>query len=235
MRIIPAIDILDGKCVRLYKGDYNEVEVFHDNPVEMAKKIESEGLEYLHVVDLDGARGSGSNKSILEKIAKETGLKVDFGGGLRTYQDVEKALHAGASQVNIGSMAVKEKAVFIQCLNDFGEKIVWNADLKDEKIAIHGWQETVDLEFNDLLLQFITEGLKWVLSTDISKDGTLEGPNTAFYKKMIASYPDINWIASGGVSTKEDLIVLKRAGLSGAVVGKALYKGTVTYNDLLIV
>lgn len=233
MRIVPAIDLLDGKCVRLFKGDYNQVEVFSENPVEMAKKMEQAGLEYLHLVDLDGARSSGTNKHILEKIAKSTSLKIDFGGGLRTYEDVKAALENGANQVNIGSMAIKEKAAFIKCLQDFDEKIIWNADLKDGKLAIHGWQETVDVEFNALLLQFIAEGLKWVLSTDVSKDGTLEGPNTPFYKKMITSYPEINWIASGGVSTKEDLVMLKRSGLAAAVVGKAFYKGTITYEDLL--
>ncbi|MGK7392287.1 MAG: 1-(5-phosphoribosyl)-5-[(5-phosphoribosylamino)methylideneamino]imidazole-4-carboxamide isomerase [Candidatus Cyclobacteriaceae bacterium M2_1C_046] len=233
MRVIPAIDLLDGKCVRLFKGDYNQVEIFNDQPVELAKEMEQAGLEYLHLVDLDGARSSGTNQHILTEIANNTSLQIDFGGGLRTYEDVKTALENGASQVNIGSMAIKEKTTFIKCLQDFGDKIIWNADLKDGNLAIHGWQETVDIEFNALLLEFIAEGLKWVLSTDVSKDGTLEGPNTPFYKKMILSYPEVNWVASGGVSTKEDLVMLKRSGLAGAVVGKAFYKGTITYEDLL--
>lgn len=232
MRIIPAIDLLEGKCVRLFEGEYNKVEVFHEDPAAMAMKMEEEGLKYLHLVDLDGARGSGNNRQILSDITDKTNLIVDFGGGLRSKDDISKTLEAGAKQVNIGSMAVKDTRVFVECLKEFGDAIVWNADVKDGKLAIHGWQETVETSLDILLLQFMSEGLKYVLSTDVSKDGTLEGPNITHYKKLIASYPSVNWIASGGVSTKEDLVRLKQAGLEGAVVGKALYKKTITYKDL---
>lgn len=232
MRIIPAIDLLGGKCVRLLKGDYNNVEVFHINPVELAKTMEREGIKYLHLVDLDGARASGSNFQILEQISTETNLKIDFGGGIRDVDKIKAAFDAGASQVNIGSMAVKYTSEFIKAIHQFGEAIIWNADLKNGKLAIHGWVETVEQDFHSLLQIFQKEGLKWVLSTDISKDGTMEGANLSFYKEMVRQFPEINWVASGGVNSKEDLVRLKSAGLAAAVVGKAFYSGALTYKDL---
>ena len=232
MKVIPAIDLLNGKCVRLLKGNYNEVEIFHHDPVELANMMEAEGIKYLHLVDLDGARASGSNFQILEQISTKTNLKIDFGGGIRNLNKIKTALDAGASQVNIGSMAVKETSDFIKAIHQFGEAIIWNADLKKGKLAIHGWVETVEQDFHSLLQIFQREGLKWVLSTDISKDGTMEGANISFYKEMILNFPDINWIASGGVNSKEDLIRLKNVGLAASVVGKAFYSGALTYEDL---
>lgn len=233
MRIIPAIDLLGGKCVRLFKGDYEQVEVFHENPVEMAKDLESAGFKYLHLVDLDGARGSGDNQNVLKGIANETNLVIDFGGGLRTHKDVTYALENGAHQANIGSMAVKAEDEFIRCISSYGDRIVWNADLKDGRLAIHGWQDTVDTAFDELVRKFSKEGLSYILTTDISKDGTLEGSNLELYQELMEKHPDISWIASGGVKDAEEVIRLKKANLFGAVIGKAIYKGTVTFEELI--
>lgn len=235
MRIIPAIDLLNGKCVRLFKGDYNQVEVFHDNPVEMALELETAGFKYLHLVDLDGARGSGDNQNILKGIAAKSNLIVDFGGGLRKHDQLMDALENGAHQVNIGSMAVKDIPEFERCLKSFGDRIVWNADLKDNELAIHGWQDTVDNDFESLVNEYQKQGLSYILTTDISKDGTLQGPNLKLYQQLMKQHPQISWIASGGVTTADDVKKLKEAGLFGAVIGKALYKGTVSYDQLIAI
>jgi phosphoribosylformimino-5-aminoimidazole carboxamide ribotide isomerase len=235
MRIIPAIDLLEGKCVRLFKGDYNQVEVFHEDPVKMAIELEQAGFKYLHLVDLDGARNSGNNQGILQEITKNTLLTVDFGGGLRGFKAVDEAINKGAHQVNIGSMAVKDKKEFLRCLDIYGDQIIWNADLKNGKLAVNGWQDTVENDFDELVKEFSAHGLRQILSTDISKDGTLEGPNFELYRKLINDYPRIGWIASGGISTASDVEKLKKDGLDGAVIGKALYKGTITYKELLTI
>lgn len=235
MRIIPAIDLLEGRCVRLFKGDYDQVEIFHDNPVQMALELEKAGFKYLHLVDLDGARNSGNNQHILEQVSEQTTLIIDFGGGIRDFKGVDEAIQKGAHQVNIGSMAVKNKQEFLKCLDSFGEQIIWNADLKDGKLAVNGWQDTVENDFDELIKEFSDRGLRQILSTDISKDGTLEGPNFELYMKLIKKYPLIGWIASGGISTANDVENLKKDGLYGAVIGKALYKGTITYEELLTI
>lgn len=235
MKIIPAIDLLDGKCVRLFKGDYKQVEIFHENPVQMAMELEQAGFKYLHLVDLDGARNSGNNQHILQQVAEKTSLTIDFGGGLRDFDGVDEAIQKGAHQVNIGSMAVKNKKEFLKCLDSFGGRIIWNADLKNGKLAVNGWQDTVENDFDELVKEFSGQGLRQILSTDISKDGTLEGPNFELYKQFIKAYPSIGWIASGGISTANDVEKLKKDGLYGAVIGKALYKGTITYEELLII
>ena len=235
MRIIPAIDLLDGKCVRLFKGDYNQVEVFHEDPVQMAEELQEAGFKYLHLVDLDGARNSGNNQHILQGVSTNTSLIIDFGGGLRDFKNVEEAIKKGAHQVNIGSMAVKNKDEFLRCLDSFGTRIIWNADLKNGKLAVNGWQDTVDNDFDELVKEFTDLGLRRILSTDISKDGTLEGPNFQLYRDLIKKYPFIGWIASGGISTAGDVEKLKEDGLDGAVIGKALYKGTITYEELLTI
>lgn len=235
MRIIPAIDLLEGKCVRLFKGDYNQVEVFHEDPVQMAMELEKAGFKYLHLVDLDGARNSGNNQHILQQVSGSTKLTIDFGGGLRNFKDVDETIQKGAHQVNIGSMAVKNKEEFLKCLNSFGGQIIWNADLKNGKLAVNGWQDTVENDFDELVKEFFDHGLRQVLSTDISKDGTLEGPNFELYRRLIKDYPLIGWIASGGISTASDVEKLKKDGLYGAVIGKALYKGTITYKELLTI
>lgn len=235
MRIIPAIDLLNGKCVRLFKGDYNQVEIFHENPVQMAIELEKAGFKYLHLVDLDGARNSGNNQHILKQVAKSTSLTIDFGGGLRDFKGVSEAIKKGAHQVNIGSMAVKDKKEFLKCLDSFSGQIIWNADLKNGKLAVNGWQHTVENDFDELVNEFSDHGLQQILSTDISKDGTLAGPNFELYKKLIKNYPSTGWIASGGISTANDVEKLKKDGLYGAVIGKALYKGTITYEELLTI
>ena len=233
MKIIPAIDLLEGKCVRLHKGSYNKVKIFHDYPVEKALELEAAGFKYLHLVDLDGARNSGTNWNVLEAIVHNTSLIVDFGGGLRSMASIRQALDAGASQVNIGSMAAINPRKFEKCLQEHGDKIVWNADLKNGRIAVNGWMQTVEISLDELIKRFSDNGLKTILSTDVSKDGDLSGPNFELYCELMEKYPHINWIASGGVSKMADLVRLKKDGISGAVIGMALYEGRIKYDELI--
>jgi phosphoribosylformimino-5-aminoimidazole carboxamide ribotide isomerase len=233
MRIIPAIDIIDGKCVRLTKGDYTSKKIYHENPVEVAKEFEAHGLRYLHLVDLDGAKAKHiMNYRVLEKICRETSLHVDFGGGLKSDEDLRIAFESGASQVTGGSIAVKNPSIFETWLETYGaDKIILGADCLDRKIATSGWLETSELDVIDFIAQYQSKGIRTVICTDIAKDGMLEGPSIHLYREIISSSP-INLIASGGISSLEDVLVLKEMGCEGAILGKAIYEGKVTLKEL---
>jgi phosphoribosylformimino-5-aminoimidazole carboxamide ribotide isomerase len=233
MRIIPAIDIINGKCVRLTKGDFNTQKIYNENPLEVALEFEDSGIEYLHLVDLDGAKsGKITNSKILELITSKTNLKVDFGGGIKTDQDIQTAFDCGASQVTGGSIAVKNPAVYLSWLEKYGsERIILGADFINEKIATNGWQESSQLDLYDFILEYFRKGIRYVISTDISKDGMLKGPALETYKLIMNQVP-VHLIASGGITTMEDLHTLKQAGCEGAIVGKAIYEGRITLKDL---
>ncbi len=234
MHIIPAIDIIDGQCVRLTKGDYEQKTTYHQNPVEVAKSFEAAGIERLHLVDLDGAKSKHIvNDSVLAAITEETSLTVDFGGGLKTDEDLQKAFSSGASQITGGSIAAKDKATFLRWMKKYGvEKIILGADVLNEKIMVSGWQESSQLDLMNFLEFYLGQGLQYVICTDISKDGMLEGPSVVLYQKIMTRFPGIKLIASGGVTTMEDLYRLRDAGLFGAIIGKAIYEGKVTLDQL---
>lgn len=234
MRIIPAIDLIDGKCVRLSQGDYNRMKVYNSNPLEVAKEFENHGIQYLHLVDLDGAK---SNKIVnwktLETICKETSLAVDFGGGVKSDDAIRIAFECGAKQITGGSIAVKNPALFSSWLERFGtEKIILGADVKNEKIAVNGWKETTETDLFSFLENYVEKGIEYVICTDISKDGMLAGSAVDLYQKILAQFPKMNLIASGGVNGIDDLKQLKSAGLEGAIVGKAIYEGRILLKDL---
>ncbi len=232
MRIIPAIDIIDGKLVRLTQGDYSRSKSYSDNPVEIAKGFVDSGIEYLHLVDLDGARaGEVVNIEVLENICSQTTLKVDFGGGVKTSEQLKRVLDAGAVQVTGGSIAVKNPDEFQSWLDTYGsEKIILGCDAKDGKIAVSGWQESSEITIEGLINSF--QGVSNVICTDISQDGTLEGPNLELYKQLVASFPKLNVIASGGVGSQDDLLALKETGVEGVILGKAIYEGKVDLSKL---
>jgi len=251
MRIIPAIDIIDGKCVRLSKGDYNTKKVYNEHPLEVAKHFEDHGIQYLHVVDLDGAKAKHIiNHKVLEEIASKTSLKIDFGGGLKTDEDLHIAFESGANQVTGGSIAVKDKTTFLGWLKTYGpQKIILGADAKDEKIAISGWQEESDLELIPFVKNFQREGITYVICTDISKDGMLEGPSFSLYKKLLKETRivrteiegsgvldieenGIKLIASGGISAFDELPKLKELGCEGVIIGKAIYENRISLKQL---
>lgn len=234
MRIIPAIDIIDGKCVRLTQGDYSRKKIYNENPVDVAKEFEAAGLRYLHLIDLDGAKvGKVINWKVVESIASSTGLAIDFGGGIKTDEEVEELFRLGVEQVNIGSMAVRNPEKFVYWIEKFGaEKIVLSADIKNESIAINGWQENSKIIITDFLRDFIQRGIEYVTCTDIGTDGMLTGPNIELYKKILLSFPQLNLIASGGVSCMEDLYELKQIGVDGVIVGKAIYEGRIKLEQL---
>ncbi len=234
MQIIPAIDIIDGKCVRLTKGDYNLKTVYHEDPLEAAKQFEDAGLQRLHLVDLDGAKaGEVKNWKVLEKIAKETKLVIDFGGGIKTESDLQKVFNSGAALATIGSLAVKDEIKFVQWLKQYGaDKFLLGADVKGKKIAISGWLQTTDVLLYDFLQTYIDYGVHQVFCTDISKDGKLQGPATELYKNIIQKFPALYFIASGGVASINDLHLLKEAGCSGVIIGKAIYENNISLNDL---
>ena len=233
MRIIPAIDIIDGKCVRLTKGDYNTKKIYNENPLEVAKEFEANGIEFLHLVDLDGAKSKRIiNHKILEMIASQTNLKIDFGGGLKSNEDLRIAFESGANQITGGSIAVKEPAIFKSWIEDYGgEKIILGADCLDRKIATNGWIQKSELDIILFIQAHQKEGVKSVICADISKDGMLDGPSIQLYEDLI-SKTTVNLIASGGVSCIQDLIDLKTIGCEGAIVGKAIYEGRVTLKEL---
>ena len=233
MRIIPAIDIIDGKCVRLTKGDYNTKKIYNENPLEVAKEFEDNGIKYLHVVDLDGAKSKHIvNHKILESIASNTNLIVDFGGGLKTDKDLKIAFECGAAQITGGSIAAKKPELFSKWLLEFGpEKIILGADCKDRKIATDGWMATSKLDVVDFISGFEEKNIKYVICTDIAKDGMLRGPSIALYKEIIKK-TDIKLIASGGVASISDLVQLKSLGCEGAIVGKAIYEGKISLKEL---
>ena len=234
MRIIPAIDIIEGKCVRLTKGDYSTKKVYNENPLEIAKQFEDAGIQYLHVVDLDGAKASHIvNYRTLEQIAAKTSLKIDFGGGLKSNEDFHIAFESGASQITGGSIAVKNPTIFINWIDKYGsDKIILGADCNDEKIAISGWQEESDLEVIPFIQDYQTKGIQYVICTDISKDGMLEGPSFNLYERIVAECYDIKLIASGGISTYDELPKLKEIGCEGVIIGKAIYENRISLKQL---
>ena len=233
MRIIPAIDIIDGKCVRLTKGDYTTKKIYNENPLEIAKSFEDNGIQFLHVVDLDGAKSNRIiNYKILEKLASQTTLAIDFGGGLKSEKDVEIAFESGAKQITGGSIAAKNRSEFVGWINRFGaEKVILGADCKDRKIATDGWLEESDTDVIEFIQSYEENGIRDVISTDISKDGMLKGPSIKLYKDIL-SQTKVSLIASGGVSNINDLYRLKEIGCSGVIIGKAIYEGRITIKEL---
>jgi phosphoribosylformimino-5-aminoimidazole carboxamide ribotide isomerase len=234
IELIPAIDIIDGKCVRLTKGDYDQKTVY-GNPLEMAQKFEAIGYRRLHVVDLDGAKSKHVvNSDVLQQITKDTNLIVDFGGGIKTDEDIEKAFEAGASMVAIGSVAVTRPDLFERWLQRFGaERIILGADVRNGLISINGWKEDSQEHLTDFLKRYVDMGIKNVLCTEISKDGTLSGPAIPLYKDIMAAYPQLNLIASGGVSSIDDIKALDAAGIPAVVFGKAIYEGRIDLQELM--
>ena len=232
--IIPAIDIIEGKCVRLSQGDYAQKKIYNEHPLEVAKQFEDAGLKRLHLVDLDGAKaGAVKNWKVLETIAGKTSLIIDFGGGIKQEKDVEIVFNSGAAMATIGSLAVKDKDTFTAWLQQFGaEKFLLGADVKDEKIAVSGWLETTDIWIYDFIESYIQQGIQQVFCTDVSKDGMLAGPSVDLYKNIIQKFPELYFIASGGVSSLHDLEQLKAIGCKGAIVGKAIYEGKIQLHEL---
>jgi len=234
MRIIPAIDIIDGKCVRLSKGDYSTKIVYNENPLEVAKEFEAHGIEYLHLVDLDGAKSKHIvNHRILDQIASQTSLKIDFGGGLKTDDDLHIAFESGAHQITGGSIAVKDRSIFKKWLRKFGnDKIILGADANNEKIAIGGWLEESDLDLIPFIQKYEKQGVKYVICTDISKDGMLQGPSFNLYEKILNQVENINLIASGGISSYDELPKLAELGCEGTIIGKAIYENRISLKQL---
>jgi phosphoribosylformimino-5-aminoimidazole carboxamide ribotide isomerase len=234
MEIIPAIDIIEGKCVRLTQGDYAQKTIYNENPLEVAKEFEAAGLQRLHLVDLDGAKEKKvKNWKVLESIASKTNLEIDFGGGLNTENDVKIVFDSGASLATVGSIAVKNEMEFLKWLMIFGaEKFLLGADVKDKMIAIHGWLETTDKSIFEFIENYVDKGVQQIFCTDVSKDGKLEGPSTELYKEIIAKFPGLLFIASGGVATIKDLGSLKEAGCKGVIIGKAIYENRISLKEL---
>lgn len=234
MRIIPAIDIIDGKCVRLTQGDYAKKKIYNENPLEMARTFEDAGLKYLHLVDLDGAKaGKVMNWKVIESITSKTNLKIDFGGGIKTADEINRLFSAGVQQVNLGSIAVKNPELVYSWLEVYGpEKIILSADVKDEFIAIGGWLENSNISIIDFLGDYLKKGIRFITCTDIRTDGMLQGPNVELYTKILNTFPAIKLIASGGVSGKEDIEKLKKIKVDGVIVGKAIYEGRIDLNTL---
>lgn len=234
MIIIPAIDIIDGKCVRLTQGDYSQKKIYNENPLEVAREFEDAGLTRLHLVDLDGAKaGSVKNWKVLETIAAKTSMVIDFGGGIKKEEDVKIVFNSGAVLATIGSIAVKNETEFVKWLLLFGaNKFLLGADVKDEKIAVAGWLETTDVWIYDFIAKYINHGVQQLFCTDVSKDGKLEGPSIELYKNIISKFPQLHFIASGGVSSMKDLDELQSIGCAGAIVGKAIYENRITLAEL---
>ena len=234
IELIPAIDIIDGKCVRLSQGDYDRKKVYNENPLEVAKEFEANGIQRLHVVDLDGAKSSHVvNYKALDAIAGHTSLTIDFGGGIKTDEDLVIAFENGAHMVTLGSVAVKKPELFKKWLHQYGaEKIILGADVKDNRISVSGWLEEGPQELMPFLTNYTQEGVSKVLCTDISRDGMLQGPSIELYKQVMQRFPTMHLIASGGVSGVDDIIRLDDAGIPAVVFGKALYEGRITMKDL---
>ena len=234
MRIIPAIDIIDGKCVRLSKGDYNTKIIYNENPLEVAKEFEAHGIEYLHLVDLDGAKSSRIvNHKILEQIATQTSLKIDFGGGLKSDADLKIAFESGANQITGGSIAVKNRAVFEEWITKFGaDKIILGADANNEKVAVSGWLEESNEDLVPFIQNYQSKGIEYVICTDIAKDGMLEGPSFDLYAKILEQANGLKLIASGGISTFDELPKLAEIGCEGTIIGKAIYEGRISLKQL---
>ena len=234
MQIIPAIDIIEGKCVRLTEGDYAQKKIYNEDPLEVAKAFEGIGLMRLHLVDLDGAKaGQVVNWKVLEKIANNTELKIDFGGGIKTEATLKTVLDTGATYATIGSLAVKNELLFQEWIAKFGAKVfMLGADVFEEKIAIGGWLEKTEISVFDFMKSYIDKGVKQIFCTDIKKDGKLQGPSIELYQKIIEQFPNLHLIASGGVSSLDDLIELEEIGCSAAIVGKAIYENKITISEL---
>lgn len=234
MQIIPAIDLIDGKCVRLTEGDYAQKKIYNEDPLEVAKAFEGIGLMRLHLVDLDGAKaGEVVNWKVLEKIANHTSLKIDFGGGIKQEITLKSVLDAGASYATIGSLAVKNRALFEEWIERFGAEVfMLGADVYEEKIAIGGWIEKTNIDLYKFIQSYMNKGIGQLFCTDIQKDGKLEGPSTELYKKIIQRFPTLQLIASGGVSNLEDLRNLRAIGCAAAIVGKAIYENRITLKEL---
>lgn len=234
MDIIPAIDIIGGKCVRLTKGDYSQMKAYADDPVEVARQFEEAGIRRLHVVDLDGAKASHVvNLDVLAAITKATNLHVDFGGGVKTVEDLDKVFNAGAKQVTAGSIAAKNPELVKNWIKEYGgDKIILGADVLDGKVMVSGWQESSGIDLFDYLEDYMASGIGEVICTDISKDGVLEGPSFDLYDKILSKFSDLKLIASGGVSEYDDLLKLEANDLTGAIVGKAFYEGRITLQQL---
>ena len=234
MRIIPAIDIIDGKCVRLTQGDYAQKKVYNENPLEVAKTFEGAGLDYLHLVDLDGAKaGKVINWGVITSITNNTSLQVDFGGGIKTGEDIKRLFDSGVSQVNLGSVAVKDPDLVGRWIEEHGsDKIILSADVKDEKIAIGGWMETSAIDITGFIGDYIKKGIVYITCTDIRTDGMLQGPNIELYGKLLKTFPSIKLIGSGGVSGLEDLEKLRKTNVDGVIIGKAIYEGKISIEQL---
>ena len=234
MEIIPAIDIIDGKCVRLTQGDYSQKKVYNENPLEVAKEFEDAGLKRLHLVDLDGAKaGAVKNWKVLETIAGKTQMVIDFGGGIKTDKDVQIVFDSGAALATVGSIAVKNEEELVRWVSHFGAgKFLLGADVKNEKIAVGGWLETTDIWIYDFIGKYVQHNIRQLFCTDVSKDGKLEGPSTDLYKSIIEKFPELYFIASGGVSSVKDLEDLESIGCKGAIVGKAIYEGRINLSEI---
>jgi phosphoribosylformimino-5-aminoimidazole carboxamide ribotide isomerase len=234
MQLIPAIDIINGKCVRLTQGDYNSVKVYNEKPLEIAKQFEDAGLTRVHVVDLDGAKaGAVRNWKVLEAIASRTELDIDFGGGIKTEKDVSIVLESGAKWATIGSIAVKDEELFVDWIDKFGAtSFILGADVKEEKIAISGWLETTNIWIYDFIRKYMKHGLKQIFCTDVAKDGLLQGPSVKLYKNIINEFPSLHLIASGGVSSIKDLEDLAAVGCNAAIIGKAIYENRISLEEL---
>ncbi len=233
MRIIPAIDIIDGKCVRLSKGDYDTKKIYNENPLEVAKEFEANGIRYLHLVDLDGAKSNHIvNYKVLGNISAKTSLKIDFGGGIKSDEDIRIAFENGASRVTGGSIAVKNSNLFLKWLDDYGaEKIILGADSHNRRIATHGWKQQSELDVVSFIADYEKKGVKYVICTDISKDGMLAGTSNELYTEILQK-TNVKLIASGGVSSIDDLLAVKRIGCEGVIIGKAIYEGRIKLNEL---
>jgi phosphoribosylformimino-5-aminoimidazole carboxamide ribotide isomerase len=234
MDIIPAIDIIDGKCVRLTHGDYDQKKIYNEHPLEVARQFEDAGLQRLHLVDLDGAKaGQVKNWKVLETIAGKTSMVVDFGGGIKAEKDVQIVFDSGAALATVGSMAVKEKETFVQWLQKFGaDKFLLGADVKKEKLTISGWAEQTEIWIYDFIEDYRQQGIQQIFCTDVAKDGALEGPSTELYKSIIEKFPDLHFIASGGVSSIDDVYQLQDIGCKGVIIGKAIYEGRISLAEL---
>jgi phosphoribosylformimino-5-aminoimidazole carboxamide ribotide isomerase len=234
MEIIPAIDIIDGKCVRLTQGDYDQKQVYYKDPLDAAKQFEDAELTRLHLVDLDGAKaGAIKNWKVLEKIAGKTKLVIDFGGGIKTEDDVKIVIECGAAYATVGSIAVKEEETFTGWFEIFGaDKFILGADVKDEKIAVAGWLETTNIWIYDFIEKYISKGVQQIFCTDVSKDGKLEGPSIDLYKNIITKFPALHFIASGGVSSIKDVDELQEIGCKGVIIGKAIYENRIPLLEL---
>ena len=233
MLIFPAIDVINGKCVRLTQGDYTRETVYREDPLEVAKEFEAAGLTHLHLVDLDGAKaGRVTNWKVIESICAGTKLIVDMGGGIKTREDLERLFDTGVRQANLGSIAVRNPEDVFGWIESFGDKIILSADVKDQQVAISGWQEASSLDVFNLIGMYMGKGIGYVTCTDISTDGTLQGPAIGLYEKLLLRFPEVRLIASGGVGSGEHLEKLASTGVYGTIVGKAIYEGKISLEEL---